>query len=93
MKYLLEFLFISFFLFLDVKIVRKKDIIWSAEKANEWYAHHPWLVGYNFIPSTTVNQLEMGQQETFDPETIERELDFAHQIGFNSIRVYLHYLP
>ncbi len=37
---------------------------WSVEKANEWYAKQPWLVGCNFIPSTAVNQLEMWQEET-----------------------------
>ena len=47
---------------------------WTAEKANKWYATHPWLVGCNFIPSTAINQLEMWQAETFDPETIDREL-------------------
>jgi hypothetical protein len=63
---------------------------WSKERANEWYATQPWLVGCNFIPSTAVNQLEMWQEDTFDAETINRELGWAAQIGFNSVRVYLH---
>ena len=63
---------------------------WSAEKANEWYAHQPWLVGCNFIPSSAINQLEMWQSETFDPATIERELAWAAGIGFNTVRTYLH---
>lgn len=63
---------------------------WSAEKANEWYAQQPWLVGANFAPSTAINQLEMWQAETFDPKTIERELAWAKSLGFNSIRVFLH---
>lgn len=45
---------------------------WSAEKANAWYDAQPWLVGCNFTPSTAVNQLEMWQADTFDPETIDR---------------------
>ena len=24
---------------------------WSAEKANDWYAKQPWLVGSNYIPA------------------------------------------
>ena len=63
---------------------------WTAEKANEWYEGLPWLVGCNFIPSTAINQLEMWQPETFDPETISRELNWAAGIGFNVVRVYLH---
>lgn len=63
---------------------------WSAEKANAWYAEQPWLVGCNFIPSTAVNQLEMWQADTFDPETIDRELGWAAGIGMNTARVYLH---
>lgn len=63
---------------------------WSREKANAWYVKQPWLVGCNFIPSTAINQLEMWQAETFDPETIDRELGWAAGLGFNTVRVYLH---
>ena len=45
---------------------------WTAERANNWYAQQPWLVGANFVPSTAINQLEMWQAETFDPATIDR---------------------
>lgn len=65
---------------------------WTAEEANAWYAKQPWLVGCNFSPSTAINQLEMWQADTFDPETIDRELGWAADIGFTSIRVYLHNL-
>lgn len=64
--------------------------IWSKEKANEWYDNQPWLVGANFNPSTAINQLEMWQEETFDPETIDKELGWAEDIGMNTMRVYLH---
>ncbi len=63
---------------------------WTAEKANAWYKKLPWLVGCNFIPSTAVNQLEMWQADTFDPETIDRELGWAEGLGFNTARVFLH---
>ena len=49
-----------------------------------------WWVGCNFIPSTAVNQLEMWQRETFDLPTIKRELGWAHDLGFNVVRVFLH---
>lgn len=62
----------------------------SQEKANQWYKKQPWLVGCNFVLSTSVNQLEMWQAETFDAETIDRELGWAESIGFNTVRVFLH---
>jgi hypothetical protein len=64
--------------------------IWPAEKANAWYARHKWINGANFIPSTAINQLEMWQADTFDPQTIDRELGWAQDIGFNAVRVFLH---
>ena len=63
---------------------------WSAGKANTWYASIDWPVGANFVPSTAINQLEMWQADTFDPETIDRELGWAAGMGMNTIRVYLH---
>ena len=63
---------------------------WSIDQANHWYADQPWLVGCNFIPSTAINELEMWQADTFDLETIDRELGLAAGIGMNTARVYLH---
>jgi hypothetical protein len=65
---------------------------WTKEKAEAWARERPWLVGCNFIPSTAVNQLEMWQADTFDPETIDRELGWAEGLGFNSARVFLHHM-
>ena len=65
---------------------------WSKEKAHAWYAEHDWITGANFIPSTAINQLEMWQEDTFDRQTIDRELGYAAGIGFNTMRVYLHSL-
>lgn len=63
---------------------------WTAQAAQQWASRRGWLVGCNFIPSTAINQLEMWQPETFDIETIERELGYAAGLGFNSVRVFLH---
>src|SRR5918993_1156304 len=65
---------------------------WTAEQANEWYEKQPWFVGANFGPSTAINQLEMWQADTFDLKTIDRELQWAEDLGFNSMRVFLHHL-
>lgn len=66
---------------------------WTAGRAREWYAKQPWLVGCNFNPSTAINELEMWQAETFDLPTIDRELGWAEDLGFSSIRVFLHHIP
>lgn len=63
---------------------------WTAEQANAWYAKQPWLVGGNYTPRTAINQLEMWQAETWDPKTIDQELGWAHELGFTSMRVFLH---
>ncbi len=65
---------------------------WSEERAQEYYARWDWLSGANFQPSTAINQLEMWQAETFDPGTMDRELGWASDIGFNVMRVYLHHV-
>lgn len=64
---------------------------WPAEKAAQWYAAQPWMIGCNFLPSTAVNDVEMWQAESFDPDTIGRELGFAHGLGFNTVRVFVNY--
>lgn len=63
---------------------------WTPQRAAAWQKEQGWLVGANFIPSTAINQLEMWQAETFDPKTIDRELGWARDLGFNSMRVFLH---
>jgi hypothetical protein len=63
---------------------------WTPEQSQAWYANMPWLVGCNFTPSTAINQLEMWQADTWDLATIDRELGWAHNLGFNSVRVFLH---
>src|SRR5262249_20959705 len=42
--------------------------IWTVKQANAWYDRQPWMVGANYIPASAINQLEMWQAETFDPE-------------------------
>ncbi len=63
---------------------------WSAARANAWYARQPWLVGADYINRGSINQLEMWQAATFDPQQIDQELGWAHAIGMNTMRVFLH---
>lgn len=85
MKTMVSLLILVFF------VQAKGDMsCWSKEKAKEWYCQQPWLIGCNYISSTAINQLEMWQEETFDIETIDKELGWAEDIGINVVRVYLH---
>lgn len=77
---------------ISLNLYAQSDGRWSSEKAKKWYAGHSWMNGANFIPSTAINQLEMWQADTFDPQTIDRELGWAESLGFNTVRVYLHSL-
>jgi hypothetical protein len=63
---------------------------WSEQKANEWYARQPGLVGSNHIPKTAINELEMWQEATFDPAQIDKKLAWAEALGMNTMRVFLH---
>jgi len=63
---------------------------WTEQKANAWYAQQPWLVGSNYVPKSAINQLEMWQEATFDPDQIDREFTWAESLGMNTMRVFLH---
>ena len=70
----------------------RSEARWSRERAQAWRDEVGWLVGCNFMPSTCGNQLEMFQDATYDPDTIDRELGWAADLGMNSIRLFLHHL-
>ncbi len=63
---------------------------WADTKAKAWYTRQPWLVGSNYIPANAINELEMWQAETFDPQRIDLELGWAESLGMNTMRVFLH---
>lgn len=62
---------------------------WTAEKANVWYAEQGWKSGCDYIPANAINQIEMWSSATFDPETIDKELGWAQELGFKTMRVFL----
>src|SRR6516164_6715127 len=65
---------------------------WTEQRANAWYEQQPWLIGANFLPSDAVNELEMWQPQTFDPQEIDKEFGWAEGLGMNTMRVFLHNL-
>lgn len=66
--------------------------VWTTEKANAWYQQKGWQSGCNYIPATAINSVEMWQRESFDPATIDKELGWAEELGFNTMRVFLNSL-
>ena len=69
---------------------QKKEGQWSKEKAWEWFSQHEWPVGCNYVPSYAINQYEFWQPETFNTQVIDREMALAEDLGFNTLRIYLH---
>lgn len=65
---------------------------WPAAQAWAWYRRQPWIVGFNYVPSTAANTTEFWSAAGFDPETIDRELGWAAGLGFNSCRVFVQFL-
>ena len=65
---------------------------WTKQKAREWQKKNKWLFGFNYVTSTAVNSTEMWQKETFDRESVKRELALAAATGYNSCRVFLQYI-
>jgi hypothetical protein len=63
---------------------------WTPAEANAWYGKQKWLVGSNYIPANAINQLEMWQEASFDPATIDKELGWAQAMGMTTMRVFLH---
>jgi hypothetical protein len=64
---------------------------WAVDKIWDWYEKVGPIKGCNYLPSSASNSTEMWQKESFDPETNDRELGYAHKGGYNSIRVFLQY--
>ena len=62
---------------------------WTPEKAQAWYDALPWLSGCNYTPANAINTIEMWSADTYDHDLIDKELGWAEEIGFNSMRTFL----
>jgi hypothetical protein len=65
---------------------------WPPGRVWEWHANRLWLCGVNYLPSTAVNWIATWQRSSFAPHVIARELDWAAEIGINSVRMGLPYI-
>jgi hypothetical protein len=65
---------------------------WSKQAASDWYSKRSWPCGFNYLPASAINFVEMWQEESFDPEGIDRELGWAAEYGFNALRTNLPFI-
>ena len=63
---------------------------WTEQHANDWYKKQPWPLGADYVPDDAINQFEMWQADTFDPQQIDKEFGWAESLGMNTMRVFLH---
>ena len=54
-------------------------------------ADFSWVRGANYVPSYSHNDVQT--LVDYNPATVEQELGFAAQSGFNAVRTFLHSLP
>jgi len=64
---------------------------WTKEQARDWQEKYGWLAGFNYLPRTAGNWIEMWQAEDFAAEIIDQELGWAAAIGYNCLRTNLSY--
>ncbi len=64
---------------------------WSKQKVWDWYNKQPWLVGCNYVPSSSINLIETWQEYNFETmlAEMEQELSLASSIGMNTVRMLL----
>lgn len=65
---------------------RRRTDMWA------WYRGVGMLRGFNYLPRTAVNSIEMWQADTYDHDTIDEELGWAHDSGLNSVRVFIPFV-
>lgn len=65
---------------------------WTCQQAQSWYQEQGWLCGFNYLPSSAVNWTDLWQAESFDAPTIDRELGWAADAGYNSLRINLPFI-
>lgn len=64
---------------------------WTPARVWDYVNARPWQTGFNYLPASCVNFIEMWQDDGFDEAAIARELDWARELGFTSARVYLQF--
>src|SRR3569623_2014053 len=63
---------------------------WTVEQAQTWFNTFPYIQGSMYIVSDAGNQLEMFQNDSFNPTLIDTEFALAEALGSNTMRIFLH---
>ena len=71
-------------------LIAGNPVRWSPAEAHAWYDRQDWILGANYANASSINQLDMFQAATWNPQEIDREFGWAKKFGMNSMRVYLH---
>uniref|UniRef100_A0A914CWF4 Glycoside hydrolase family 5 domain-containing protein n=1 Tax=Acrobeloides nanus TaxID=290746 RepID=A0A914CWF4_9BILA len=85
--FLLIFLFLTLF---NYEVDGRER--WTEAQANAWFQSQTYIMGSQYITSDAGNQLEMFQNDTFNPELIDFELGLAESLGMTTMRIFLHNL-
>ena len=68
-----------------------QSVKWSEEKANEWYARQPWLVGSQLHPGYRGQSArDVAERRPSISTASNLELIWAENLGMNTMRVFLH---
>src|SRR5260370_15768450 len=70
-KLFITFLFLSCLFFSAQPASPSLSARWTENAANDWYAKQRWLVLSNYIPATAINEREISQQHSVDPQRIQ----------------------
>ncbi|MDX2196409.1 MAG: cellulase family glycosylhydrolase [Cytophagales bacterium] len=81
---------VTSFLLIFATYLSQSQNKWTIQQAKEWQAKYGWMTGCNYINASSINQIEMWQADTFNPQEIDKELGWAKDIGFTFMRVFLH---
>lgn len=69
-----------------------KQARWQPDRVHQWHQQLGWQCGFNYLPRTAVNFVDMWLPDQFDPSLIRQELAWARQVGFNSVRTNLPFV-
>ena len=66
---------------------------WTPEEAWAWYNDRPWIVGFNYVPACCASIFDMWQEYRHAERmpAITREIERAHEIGYNAIRLFMSF--
>jgi hypothetical protein len=81
-------LIFSFFILFPYAVYTRDR--WTEAQATAWFQSQTYIMGSQYITSDAGNQLEMFQNDTWNPTLIDYELGLAESLGMTAMRVFMH---